>query len=103
MVSSNSPDKMDFATWQFVFTNGSKDDQDAVWKAIKGKAVQMKGTVIHATPTQFDIAGSSDDIDAKKADITLTFEEKVPLRLVPKDGATSIFRVSRPPTLPIRS
>ena len=92
MVSSTSPDKMDFATWQFVFTNGSKDDQDAVWNAIKGKAVQMQGTVIHATPTQFDIAGSSDDIDAKKADITLTFDEKVPLRMVPKDGATLDFQ-----------
>lgn len=92
MVTSTTPDKMDFATWQFIFTNGSKDDQDAVWNVIKGKAVQMQGTVIHATATQFDIAGSSDDIDAKKADITLTFEEKVPLRLIPKDGATLDFQ-----------
>jgi hypothetical protein len=92
MVAATTPDKMDFATWQFVFTNGSKEDQDAVWAAIKGKAVQMNGTVIHATPTEFDIAGSSDDIDAKKADITLTFPDKVPLRLVPKDGASLDFQ-----------
>lgn len=92
MVASTTPDKMDFATWQFIFSNGSKDDQDAVWNAIKGKAVQMQGTVIHATSTEFEIAGSSDDIDAKKADITLTFPEKVPLRLIPKDGATLDFQ-----------
>src|SRR5579862_486266 len=92
MVAATTPDKMDFATWQFVFVNGSKDDQDAVWNAIKGKAVQMQGTVIHATPTEFEIAGSSDDIDAKKADITLLFPEKVPVRLVPKDGATLDFQ-----------
>src|ERR1700733_14607320 len=92
MVVANPPDKMDFATWQFIFTNGSKEDQDAVWNAIKGKAVQMNGTVIHATATEFDIAGSSDDIDAKKADITLTFEDKVPLRLIPKDGASLDFQ-----------
>jgi len=92
MVVATPPDKMDFATWQFVFTNGSKEDQDAVWNAIKGKAVQMNGTVIHATATEFQIAGSSDDIDAKKADITLTFEEKVPLRLIPKDGASLDFQ-----------
>jgi hypothetical protein len=92
MVTTTPPDKMDFSTWQFVFTNGSKEDQDAVWSAIKGKAVQMQGTVIHATPTQFDIAGSSDDIDAKKADITLIFPEKVPVRLVPKDGASLDFQ-----------
>ncbi len=92
MVTATTPDKMDFATWQFVFINGSKDDQDAVWNAIKGKAVQMQGKVIHATATQFDIAGSSDDIDANKADITLTFSEKVPLKLIPKDGATLDFQ-----------
>ncbi|MGA8622158.1 MAG: hypothetical protein WB660_27010 [Candidatus Sulfotelmatobacter sp.] len=92
MVVSTPPDKMDFATWQFVFTNGSKEDQDAVWNAIKGKAVQMQGTVIHATPTEFLIAGSSDDIDAKKPDITLTFEEKVPLKLIPKDAASLDFQ-----------
>ena len=38
------------------------------------------------------IAGSSDDIDAKKADITLKFEEKVPVRLIPKDGASFDFQ-----------
>jgi hypothetical protein len=92
MVVATPPDKMDFATWQFVFTNGSKEDQDVVWNAIKGKAVQMQGTVIHATATEFDIAGSSDDIEAKKADITLTFEDKVPLKLIPKDGASLDFQ-----------
>ncbi len=92
MVTTKKPEEMDFATWQFVFTNGSKEDQDIVWNAIKGKAVQMNGTVIKATATEFDIAGSSDDIDAKKADITLTFEEKVPLRLIPKDGASLDFQ-----------
>jgi hypothetical protein len=92
MVVATPPDKMDFATWQFVFANGSKEDQDVVWNAIKGKAVQMQGTVIHATATEFDIAGSSDDIDAKKADITLTFEDKVPLKLIPKDGVSLDFQ-----------
>jgi hypothetical protein len=92
MVTTKKPEEMDFATWQFIFTNGSKEDQDIVWNAIKGKAVQMQGTVIKATPTEFQIAGSSDDIDAKKPDITLTFEEKVPLRLMPKEGASLDFQ-----------
>jgi len=92
MVASTPPEKMDFATWQFIFTSGSKEDQDVVWNAIKGKAVQMQGTVIKATGTEFQIAGSSDDIDAKKPDITLTFEDKVPLRLIPKEGASLDFQ-----------
>lgn len=92
MIATTTPDKMDFATWEFVLSNGSQEDQDQVWNAIKGKAVQMNGTVMSTTPTEFMIAGSSDDIDAKKADITLKFEEKVPVRLIPKDGASFDFR-----------
>jgi len=92
MVVATPPDKMDFATWEFVLSNGKQEDQDAVWNAIKGKPVYMNGTVMKATATEFDIAASSDDIEAKKADITLTFEEKVPLRLIPKEGASLDFQ-----------
>ncbi len=72
MVAATTPDKMDFAQWEFVLTNGSQEDQDTVWNGIKGKAIQMNGTVLKVTPTQIEIAGSSDDIDAKKSDITLS-------------------------------
>jgi tetratricopeptide (TPR) repeat protein len=92
LVGSKKPEDLNFAEWQFVFTNGAQEDQDVVWNGIKGKAVQMNGTVIKATATEFDIAGSSDDIDAKKADITLTFEDKVPLKLIPKEGASLDFQ-----------
>jgi hypothetical protein len=92
MVTATTPDKMDFATWEFVLSNGKQEDQDTVWNAIKGKPVQMQGQVISATATEFQLAGSSDDIDAKKADITLKFEEKVPLRMIPKEGASLDFQ-----------
>jgi tetratricopeptide (TPR) repeat protein len=92
MVTKTPPEKMDFATWEFILSNGSQADQDTVWNAIKGKAVQMNGVVLSTTPEQFMIAGSSDDIDAKKPDITLNFEEKVPARLIPKDGASFDFQ-----------
>ncbi len=92
MAIATPPDKMDFAQWEFILSNGAQADQDLVWNAIKGKPVQMNGTVINATATEFDIAGSSDDIDAKKADITLKFEDKVPLRLIPKPAASLDFQ-----------
>ena len=72
------PEKMDFAQWEFVLTNASPDDQGTVWTAIKGKPFALVGTVITSNATGFMIAGSSDDIDAKKADITLHFEDKAP-------------------------
>lgn len=92
MVQDTAPDKMDFATWEFVLTNGAQEDQDSVWTAIKGKAVQMNGTIISTTPTEFQIAGSADDIEAKKADITLKFEDKLPAKMIPKDGASYDFQ-----------
>jgi hypothetical protein len=92
MVASKKPEEMNFAEWQFAFTNCSQEDRDMVWNAIKGKAVQMNGTVISTAPTEFMIAGSSDDIDAKKPDITLKFEDKVPVRMIPKDGASFDFQ-----------
>ncbi len=92
MAIATDPTKMDFAQWEFILSNGPQADQDLVWNAIKGKPVQMNGQVIKATATEFDIAGSSDDIDAKKADITLTFEDKVPLKLIPKEGASLDFQ-----------
>ena len=92
MVLATQPDKMDFAQWEFVLTNGSQEDQDAVWNVIKGKAVQMNGTVISTEPNEFMIAGSSDDIDAKKADITLKFADAVPVKMIPKAGASFDFQ-----------
>src|SRR5712671_5329043 len=92
MVQDTTPDKMDFATWEFVLSNGSQEDQDAVWNAIKGKAVQMNGVVFKATPTQFEIAASSDDITAKKPDVTLNFEDTIPAKLIPKEGASLDFQ-----------
>ncbi|MGA9978085.1 MAG: hypothetical protein WBQ08_05580 [Candidatus Sulfotelmatobacter sp.] len=91
MAIATSPDKMDFAQLEFILGNGAQADQDLVWNAIKGKVLVLGGTVIKATATEFDIAGSLDDIDAKKADITLTFEAPIPVRLIPKEGASIDF------------
>jgi TolA-binding protein len=92
MATATPPDKMDFAQWEFILSNGSQADQDLVWNAIKGKAVQLQGTVIKATATEFQIAGSLDDIDAKKADITLTFEASIPASRIAKEGASLDFQ-----------
>jgi tetratricopeptide (TPR) repeat protein len=92
MAIATPPDKMDFAQWEFILSNGSKEDQDLVWNAIKGKAVQLQGTVITAAATEVDIAGSLDDIEAKKADIRLTFEAPIPKTMMPKEGASLDFQ-----------
>ena len=94
MLAANPPEKMDFAIWEFILTNGKPDDQTTVWDGIKGKAFLLNGVVIDASPTELHIAASEDDIEAKKADVTLTLGEKLPLRLVPKAGVSLNFQGS---------
>jgi opacity protein-like surface antigen len=95
------PDKMDFEQWESILSKGSQADRNWVWNAIKGKAVQMRGTVIKATATEVDIA-EAHNIAGKKADVTLTFEhpvgvppkvgESIPLNFIPKEGASIDFQ-----------
>lgn len=84
------PDKMDFDQWEFILSKGSQADRDRVWKGIKGNTVQARGRVIKATLTEIDLALSLDDIDAKKADVTLTFQGPISANVIPKQGVDFI-------------
>jgi hypothetical protein len=63
-----------------------------VWNAIKGKAVKLQASVISATATSVQLAGSDDDIEAKKADITLTMAKPIPAKLIPQPGSMMAFQ-----------
>ena len=91
IVKTKEPKDMSFAEWELVLSAGAPADVDKVWAAIKGKALQMEGTVIAASTNELQIAGSSDDIDAKRADIILTPTGPIPPKLMPKEGATLDF------------
>jgi tetratricopeptide (TPR) repeat protein len=91
LVKTKEPKDMSFAEWELVLSAGSPEDAGKVWDAIKGKPLQMEGTVISASTNELQIAGSSDDIDAKRADIVLTPSGPIPPRLMPKEGATLDF------------
>ena len=86
MLKKASPDKLSFAEWQFILTNGSKESTDQVWSAIQGKQVQLVANVIEATPGSLKLAGSVDDIEAKKADLTLNLKEPLLPARIPKAG-----------------
>jgi hypothetical protein len=95
LVKDKTPEdikKLSFAEWELVLSAGAPEDADKVWSVIKGIALQMEGTVIKASPTEMDIAESSDDIDAKKVDITLTMAGPVPAKLMPTEGGTLDFQ-----------
>jgi tetratricopeptide (TPR) repeat protein len=94
LVKNTAPEKMTFGEWELVLSAGKPEDAEKVWNTIKGKPLQMEGTVIKASPTELQIAASSDDIDAKRADIILTTAGTIPAKLMPKEGATLDFEGS---------
>ena len=92
LVKSKTPVQMSFAEWELVLSSGNQQAADTVWTAIKNKAVKLQASVISATATTVQLAGSDDDIEAKKADITLTMAKPIPARLMPQVGSMMAFQ-----------
>ncbi len=92
LVKSKDPKKMSFAEWQLVLSSGNQTAADTVWNAIKDKAVKLGASVITASASSLQLAGSEDDIDAKKADITVSMTKPLPAKLVPQAGAQIFFQ-----------
>ena len=87
LVKNKKVEEMSFAEWELVLSEGSPENAEKVWSVLKGKPLQMAAQVMEVTSsTNLKLAGSSDDIDAKKADIDLTMSAAIPARLLPKVG-----------------
>lgn len=71
-VLSSTPDLSTLAVGdrEFILQNGTPDQAQKVWDAIKGKSVELQGTVIASTPTQLQLAISDDAVQSKTADFT---------------------------------
>jgi len=92
LVKAKTPVQMSFAEWELVLSSGNQQAADTVWTAIKGKTIKLQASVISATATTVQLAGSDDDIEAKKADITLTMTKPIPSRLIPAPGTMMAFQ-----------
>jgi tetratricopeptide (TPR) repeat protein len=92
LVKSKDPKQMSFAEWELVLSSGNQQAADTVWNALKDKAVKLGANVISATPSKIMLAGSADDFDDKKADITLTMAKPLPAKLVPAVGSLMNFQ-----------
>jgi hypothetical protein len=92
LLKTNEPQKMAFAEWELCLSAGKPEDAAKVWDAIKGKPLQLGQTlVVKTSPTKLEIAASSDDIDAKRADIMVEMAAALPVKLQPKEGALLDF------------
>ncbi len=84
-MKTKKVEEMSFAEWELVLSEGKPEDAEKVWGVLKGKPLQMAAQVISVeSPTNLKLAGSSDDVEAKRADIDLTMTAAIPARLVPK-------------------
>lgn len=92
LVKSKDPKQMSFAEWQLVLSSGNQAAADSVWNVIKDKAVKLGANVITAGASSLQLAGSEDDIDAKKADITVSMAKPLTAKLVPQVGAQIFFQ-----------
>jgi hypothetical protein len=90
LVKDKTPDQikqLSFGEWELVLSAGVPEDQDKVWNVIKNVPLQMEGKVIEVTsPTELHLAGSQDDIEQNRADITLTMSGPIPAARLPKPG-----------------
>src|SRR6201993_945652 len=92
LASSKKVEEMSFAEWELVLSEGASEDAEKVWSVLKGKPLQMAAQVVAIiSSTNLKLAGSSDDIEAKRADIDLTMTAAIPARLMPKEGADFQF------------
>ncbi len=96
LLKTKKVEEMSFAEWQLCLSEGKPEDADKVWGVLKGKPLQMVAHVMSIdssskTATKLKLAGSSDDIDAKRADIDLTMGAAIPAKQMPKEDSDFQF------------
>lgn len=92
LVKSKKVAEMNFAEWQLVLSEGKPEDADKVWSVLKGKPLQMGAHIISIeSSSKLKLAGSSDDVDAKRADIDLTMMAAIPAKQMPKEDTDFQF------------
>ncbi len=91
LVSKKKVTDMSFAEWELILSSGNQEAADKVWSTIKGVPLRIEGQVVNATSTKLDLAASVDDIEQKRPDVILTMAAPIPIRFMPKAGATVPF------------
>jgi hypothetical protein len=97
LLKTKKVEEMSFAEWQLCLSEGKPEDAEKVWTVLKGKPLQMVAHVISIdtsskTATKLQLAGSADDVEAKRADIDLTMSAAIPAKSMPKEDTDFQFQ-----------
>ncbi|MFT4114181.1 hypothetical protein [Silvibacterium sp.] len=85
IVATPDVSKLALADQEYILANGSDEDANKVWDALKGQTSQIPGVVIQATADSVQLAVSDDAKQSQKADFTINMKE--PLKTVPAVGS----------------
>ena len=92
LLKAKKVEEMAFAEWELCLSDGAPADAEKVWSTLKGKPLQMVAHIMSIESSkQLMLAGSSDDIDAKRADIDLTMTAAIPKVQMPKENTDLQF------------
>jgi hypothetical protein len=92
LLKTKKVEEMAFAEWELCLSDGAPADAEKVWNTLKGKPLQMQAHIMSIdSAKQMKLAGSSDDIDAKRADIDLTMAAAIPKLQMPKEDTDLQF------------
>jgi tetratricopeptide (TPR) repeat protein len=97
LLKTKKVEEMSFAEWQLCLSEGKPEDAEKVWSVLKGKPLQMVAHIISIdtsskTATKLQLAGSADDVEAKRADIDLTMSAAIPAKSMPKEDTDFQFQ-----------
>jgi tetratricopeptide (TPR) repeat protein len=97
LLKTKKVEEMSFAEWQLCLSEGKPEDAEKVWSVLKGKPLQMVAHIIsidtsNKTATKLQLAGSADDVEAKRADIDLTMSAAIPAKSMPKEDTDFQFQ-----------
>jgi hypothetical protein len=86
LAGTADPATLALADKEFILQNGTPEDAEKVFTAVKGKSVQIPGALIvdGSTASSLKVAVSDDAVQGKVADFTITMKE--PLKEVPAAG-----------------
>ncbi len=87
LVKEKKVSDMSFDEFQLIFMSGNAEAAKAVWDQLNDKPIAFAAKVIEATATTLTLSATADDIEANKADVTVTMAAPLTPRLMPKVGS----------------
>jgi hypothetical protein len=93
-LAKTKPEEMDWGQWIFILTNGTQEQKDTVWNAIKDKPLKFLGKVQASDKDSVTMSVTEDGIQANVPEVKITMIN--PMKVPPPAGSEN-FQVQAVP------